>query len=66
MHVNLHAVMRDEDAASDPDALDAQVVSIPRRGQVQLSPYLVGDLVDPPSGLVDSELVFTPNYHGSA
>lgn len=64
--MNLHAVMGDEYAASDPDALDAQVVSLPRRGQVQLPPDLVGDFVDPPSGLVDSELVFTPNYHGSA
>jgi hypothetical protein len=64
--VDLHAVVSYDDTAFDTAAADAQIVSVPPRGEVQLAAKFLGYLVDATSCLFDTECVFSSYFQRAA
>ena len=58
MHVDLDAVLENEDAAGDPLAVHTQVIAFPFGGEPQLAAEFLGDAVDASPGLLDAEGMF--------
>lgn len=59
--MDLDIVRLDDDPARNAATIDAQVVAVPLRCQVQLIAEFVGHLVDATLGFLDAECMF-PGY----
>ena len=62
VHMNLDAVVGDEDATRHALAMDAHVVALPLGGQPQAAAQLVGDLVDASPGFLDAQGMLAFNF----
>ena len=66
MHVNLDAIVGDQDAARHALAVDAHVIALPLGRQPQFAAEFIGDLVDPPPGFLDAEGMFAFDLQSAA
>lgn len=66
VHVDLDAVLENEDAAGNPLAVHAQVIALPLRAEPQLAAEFFGDAIDAPPGFLDAEGMFAFDLQSAA